>query len=114
MDKRHICSLCDRSFGRKYDLKRHENTTHAEDENSNEESEENEDSEVDVALSQTIQSILKQIRNMMNLKMKILNPTLKKKMTLETMMYIKNGFSRHLRKLKKSEMKNTRNISTRV
>ena len=30
---------------------------------------------------------------MMNLKMKILNPTLKK-MTLETMMYIKNGFSR--------------------
>ena len=56
MTKRHICSLCDKSFGRKYDLKRHENTIHAEDENSNEKSDENEDSEVDVALSQKVDS----------------------------------------------------------
>ena len=54
--KRHICSLCNKSFGQKYDLKRHENTIHAKDENSNEESDENEDSEVDVALSQTVDS----------------------------------------------------------
>ena len=35
MAKRHACLLCYKAFGRKYDLKRHENTVHAQFEDSN-------------------------------------------------------------------------------
>ena len=34
--KRHACSLCDKTFGRKYDLRRHENMVNGEDESSDE------------------------------------------------------------------------------
>ena len=47
MAKRHACSLCDRAFDRKYDLKRHENTVHAQFKASNLETDKNEDSEID-------------------------------------------------------------------
>ena len=47
MTKRHACSLCDRAFDRKYDLKRHENTVHAQFKASNLETDENEDSKID-------------------------------------------------------------------
>ena len=47
MAKRHTCSLCDRAFDRKYNLKRHENTVHAQFEAFNLETDENEDSEID-------------------------------------------------------------------
>ena len=40
MAKRHACSLCNKTFGRKYDLRRHENTVHDEDESSDEDNDE--------------------------------------------------------------------------
>jgi hypothetical protein len=59
VDKPHACLLCDKSFRRKYDLKRHERNVHVEYESKEEEDEESEvdDSESEVDGSESDESV---------------------------------------------------------